>query len=152
MPRIEQIINNTIKIKTPIIMAKLEVEDSMDFAKEVVGKIEKTTLGEVCEYIEEVHQAAESFLVIKLDMNLIRHLKLKISADSIKYSIATTRNVKVSLSQISIASNSVRIFVYSMNCLQGRNGFWQSGQITEIVAKWQSGLSESMWNMCDDRL
>ena len=116
MPRIEQIINNTIKIKTPIIMAKLEVEDSMDFAKEVVGKIEKTTLGEVCEYIEEVHQAAESFLVIKLDMNLIRHLKLKISADSIKYSIATTRNVKVSLSQISIASNSVRIFVYSMNC------------------------------------
>ena len=46
VPRIEQIINNTEKIKTPIIMAKLDVDHCMDFAKEVGSKIEKTTLGE----------------------------------------------------------------------------------------------------------
>lgn len=108
VPRIEQIINNTTKIKTPIILAKLDVDDSKESAQEVVGKIEKTTLGEICEYIEEVHQVQESFLVLKLDTKRIRLLKLKISSESVKYSIATTRNVKVTLGQIVIASNTVR--------------------------------------------
>jgi DNA-directed RNA polymerase III subunit RPC1 len=41
VPRIEQIINNTQKIKTPIIMAKLTTEDSKEFAQEVASKLEK---------------------------------------------------------------------------------------------------------------
>ena len=44
---------------------------------------------------------------MKLDMDLIRLFKLKINAETIKYSIATTRNVKVSLGQIAIESNAV---------------------------------------------
>ena len=31
-------------------------------AQEVVSKIEKTTLGEICEYIEEIHTKMHSFL------------------------------------------------------------------------------------------
>jgi len=85
----------------------LDIEDSKEKAQEVVGRIEKTTLGEICEYIEEVHQCQESFLVLKLDTKRIRLLKLKISSETVKYSIATTRNVKVTLRQISIASNTV---------------------------------------------
>lgn len=62
VPRIEQIINNTTKIKTPIIRAELDVTNDKGFAQEVVSKIEKTTLGEICEYIEEIHTKMSSLL------------------------------------------------------------------------------------------
>ena len=47
VPRIEQIINNTQKIKTPIIMAKLTTEDSKEFAQEVASKLEKVIFNSV---------------------------------------------------------------------------------------------------------
>ena len=47
VPRIEQIINNTQKIKTPIIMAKLTTEDSKEFAQEVASKLEKVIFNSI---------------------------------------------------------------------------------------------------------
>ena len=38
VPRIEQIINNTVKIKTPIIHAELDVTNDREFAQEVVSQ------------------------------------------------------------------------------------------------------------------
>merc|ERR1712008_188984 len=99
---IEQIINNTTKIKTPIIYGELDDSHSKEKAQEVVSKIEKTTLGEICEYIEEIHTKMHSFLVLKLDTQRIRLLRLKINAETVKYSIAESNVVKLSLAQIHI--------------------------------------------------
>ena len=48
VPRIKEIINATRNISTPIIEAILETPESLETAKLVKGRIEKTLLGEVC--------------------------------------------------------------------------------------------------------
>lgn len=55
VPRIKEIINASKKISTPIITAYLENDIDPEFARRVKGRIEKTTLGEISEYIEEVY-------------------------------------------------------------------------------------------------
>ena len=55
VPRIKEIINATDKISTPIIQAKLENETNLVAARIVKGRIEKTELGDVAEYIKEVY-------------------------------------------------------------------------------------------------
>ncbi len=48
VPRIKEIINASKNISTPIITAKLVCENDVKAAQIVKGRIEKTTLGEVC--------------------------------------------------------------------------------------------------------
>lgn len=47
VPRIVEIINASKSISTPIITAEIEIKTSMEFARKVKARIEKTTLGEV---------------------------------------------------------------------------------------------------------
>ena len=47
MPRINEIINASQVISTPVITALLDVNDDLEFARRVKGRIEKTLLGEV---------------------------------------------------------------------------------------------------------
>ena len=47
VPRIKEIINASRSIRTPIISAALDVEDDVDSAQVVKGRIDKTTLGQV---------------------------------------------------------------------------------------------------------
>ena len=53
VPRIKEIINASKKISTPIITVALEDDTDAEFARRVKGRIEKTTLGEVSEYLQE---------------------------------------------------------------------------------------------------
>ena len=62
---------------TPIITASLDVENDPEFARVVKGRIEKTLLGEVSEYLEEVFLPDDCFLLIKLDLDRIRLLKVQ---------------------------------------------------------------------------
>lgn len=55
VPRLNEIINATKEISTPIISAKLYTDDDERSARIVKGRLEKTTLGDVCEYIKEVY-------------------------------------------------------------------------------------------------
>ena len=81
VPRIKEIINASKKISTPIITVQLDDDKDPEFARVVKGRIEKTTLGEVSEYIEEVFLPDDCFLLIKLDLERIKLLKLEVSAD-----------------------------------------------------------------------
>ncbi|KAL1139349.1 hypothetical protein AAG570_006333 [Ranatra chinensis] len=91
VPRIKEIINASKNISTPIITAYLENDTDQEFARRVKGRIEKTTLGEVTEYLEEIYVSCDCFLLIKLDLERIRLLKLEVDAESIKYSICTSK-------------------------------------------------------------
>ena len=74
MPRLNEIINATKLISTPVISAKLHTEDDERSARVVKGRLEKTTLGDVCEYIKEVYSPHGCYLSIKLDFKTIEAL------------------------------------------------------------------------------
>lgn len=97
VPRIKEIINASKKISTPIITVHLDNELDPEFSRVVKGRIEKTTLGEVCEFIEEVFLPDDCFLLLKLDIDRIKLLKLEVNADTIRYSLCTSK-LKVSVS------------------------------------------------------
>ena len=61
----------------------------------VKSRVEKTTLGEIAEYLEEVYLPHDVFVMIKLAIDRIRLLQLEVSADTIKYSICLDKKVKV---------------------------------------------------------
>jgi DNA-directed RNA polymerase III subunit RPC1 len=68
VPRLKEIINASKKISTPIITAKLEVDDNKIAARVVKAGIEKTTLSEVSNYIKEVYAPRSCYISIELDM------------------------------------------------------------------------------------
>ena len=76
MPRIKEIINASRSISTPIITAHLVQEDDQEFARLVKGRIEKTLLGEVSRFIEEVYESDRCYLRILLDSSRIKLLKV----------------------------------------------------------------------------
>lgn len=95
VPRIKEIINAADKISTPIIKAKLENETSVVAARIVKGRIEKTELGDVAEYIKEVYSPTGCYLSLKIDMQAIEALQLEVTIDSIRQSILKTGKLKV---------------------------------------------------------
>jgi DNA-directed RNA polymerase III subunit RPC1 len=90
VPRLKEIINASKLISTPIIEAKLCVTDSLYIARIAKALIEKTTLGEVCMYIKEVHSPKMSYVSIKLDTPLIRSLQIDLNAHIVKRAILKT--------------------------------------------------------------
>ena len=107
VPRIKEIINASKKISTPIIEVALENDRDPEYARLVKGRIEKTTLGEVTEYLEEVFLPDECFLLVKLDIERIKLLKLEVNADSIRYSICTAPKLKIKPKDCNVVGESL---------------------------------------------
>lgn len=107
VPRIKEIINASKKISTPIITVALENDQDPEFARRVKGRIEKTTLGEVSEYLEEVFLPDDCFLLVKLDVERIKLLKLEVTADSIRYSLCTAPKLKIKPKDCSVVGESL---------------------------------------------
>uniref|UniRef100_A0A8C2PGV5 DNA-directed RNA polymerase subunit n=1 Tax=Capra hircus TaxID=9925 RepID=A0A8C2PGV5_CAPHI len=91
VPRIKEIINASKAISTPIITAQLDKDDDADYARLVKGRIEKTLLGEISEYIEEVFLPDDCFILVKLSLERIRLLRLEVNAETVRYSICMSR-------------------------------------------------------------
>jgi DNA-directed RNA polymerase III subunit RPC1 len=82
VPRIKEIINASKIISTPIITAPLVSDRDVRAARVVKARIEKTTLGEIAEYIEDVFTPNDCYLAIKIDMSAIRKLQVRLTAKS----------------------------------------------------------------------
>ena len=106
VPRIKEIINASKNISTPIMTAQLCIDNDAEFARVVKGRIEKTTLGEVSEYMEEVFLPDDCFILVKLDFERIRLLKLEVNAATIKDSIIASK-LKVKFDQVHVHSESI---------------------------------------------
>ena len=78
VPRIKELINANKTISTPVICAILQNKVDPENARAVKMRIEKTTLGEVCEYLEEVVTRDDCFVLIKLYIERIKLLKVLI--------------------------------------------------------------------------
>uniref|UniRef100_A0A182WAV4 DNA-directed RNA polymerase subunit n=1 Tax=Anopheles minimus TaxID=112268 RepID=A0A182WAV4_9DIPT len=106
VPRIVEIINATKAISTPIITAEIENNTNMEFARKVKARIEKTTLGEISSFIEEVYKTDDCFLLIKLDLDRIRVLGLEVNAETIRYSICTSK-LKLKQDNVDVCGPSI---------------------------------------------
>ncbi len=105
VPRIKEIINAVKTPSTPLIAASLVNEYDPDFARKVKGRIEKTYLGQISQYIEEVYESDDCYLLIKLDLVRIDLLKLEINAMSIIDSIVEDKKMKkVKYNQLALDS------------------------------------------------
>lgn len=82
VPRIKEIINASKIISTPIITAHLVSDRDVRAARVVKARIEKTTLGEIAEYIEDVFTPNDCYLAIKIDMSAISKLQVRLTAES----------------------------------------------------------------------
>ncbi|VDL81613.1 unnamed protein product [Nippostrongylus brasiliensis] len=79
VPRIKEIINAVKSISTPIITAQLLDSRDENLARQVKARIDVTTLGEICDYIEEISMPDNTFLLLKLSSRRIRILHLEIT-------------------------------------------------------------------------
>ncbi|XP_018403555.1 PREDICTED: DNA-directed RNA polymerase III subunit RPC1 [Cyphomyrmex costatus] len=108
VPRIKEIINASPKISTPIITATLVNNTDSEFAEQVKARMEKTTLGDISEYIEEIYLPDDHFLIIKLDIERIKTLKLEIDVNSISYTLCTSK-LKLTSKNIETVTDSVLV-------------------------------------------
>ena len=81
VPRIKEIINASKNISTPIITASLVVK-TMSRRGGVKGRVEKTTLGEVCSDISIVVRPNDMYLELVLDTEAISQLQLDVTIHS----------------------------------------------------------------------
>ncbi|CAL1677654.1 unnamed protein product [Lasius platythorax] len=91
VPRIKEIINASPKISTPIIIATLIDGIDLEGAERVKARIQKTTLKDVTEFIEQVYTRGDYLITIKLNMNKIKLLKLEVNVHSICYILCTSK-------------------------------------------------------------
>lgn len=142
VPRIKEIINASRNISTPIITAFLDKDTDVDYARVVKGRLEKTTLGEVCEYIEEVFVPDDSFILIKLDMDRIRLLHLEVDIDSIRYCIEKTRGISGNLT---VSGHSFLILKPKENSKSFNLKMYQMKQILPtVVIKGVQGINRAV--------
>ncbi|KAI8915420.1 hypothetical protein DFJ77DRAFT_368436 [Powellomyces hirtus] len=139
VPRIKEIINASKNISTPIITARLvERAGSYDTgatgtvdqtktahlgaeaaARVVKGRIEKTTLEDITEYLQEVIGPFECALRIQLDYDAIKKLQLEVDSNTIRWSIAVSK-LKIPQENIRIeAPDVIRIVLDSKGSLAG---------------------------------
>lgn len=108
VPRIKEIINAVKIPSTPIITAGLMNEFDVDYARQVKGRIEKTYLGQISQYIEEVYEADDCYLLVKIDLDRIRLLKLEITTISIIDAIVRDKKMKkVKYNQMQILADDM---------------------------------------------
>ena len=95
VPRIKEIINATKNISTPIITAKLISDKDVKAARLVKGRMEKTTLGEICESISVVLRPSGAYLEFVLDEKAIAALQLDVTAESAREAILAAPKLKL---------------------------------------------------------
>lgn len=108
-PRINEVINNTKDITTPIIEANLVQENDITAAKIVKGRIEKIKLERICKYIEEVISPQSCYIKVKLDKEYIRSSYLEISTQKVKEALSGNKkksNLKLRENHINIINDT----------------------------------------------
>lgn len=103
VPRIKEIINAAKIISTPIITAQLANAGSLASARIIKGRIEKTLLGDIAEFIEEVYHPSGSYLNLKLDLKAIQALQLEIDVYSVQRAITKAPKLKLSDQQLFVS-------------------------------------------------
>eukprot|EP01105_Mastigella_eilhardi_P025761 TRINITY_DN7112_c0_g1_i1.p1 TRINITY_DN7112_c0_g1~~TRINITY_DN7112_c0_g1_i1.p1 ORF type:complete len:1449 (-),score=402.34 TRINITY_DN7112_c0_g1_i1:65-4234(-) len=160
VPRIKEIINAARNISTPIITATLVSKKDVTSARIVKGRIEKTTLGEIAEYIKEVYVKESCYLGVKLDLEAVHNLQLELTVQSVKAAILrNAKALKLKLKEPQVAVHSsckLRVFpamdkreqmLFAMQALKSKLPHVIVSGIPGITRAVISGVKENGFNL-----
>lgn len=102
VPRIKEIINAVKDISTPIITANLVNDLDVVSARAVKGRLEKTLLTDITEYIKEVFTPLGCYLSLKIDFKAVEALQLEVSLDSIRAAVLSWPKLKLKEKDVTI--------------------------------------------------
>ncbi|KAI8635919.1 hypothetical protein BD408DRAFT_426964 [Parasitella parasitica] len=114
VPRIKEIINAAKIISTPIIKCELHSNRDVRAARVVKGRIEKTTLGDVAMYMDEVYEPNETYILLRIDLEAINRLQLETNLHQIAHAIKTAPKLK--MGQLDVQTSRpdiIRVYVHS---------------------------------------
>lgn len=111
VPRIQEIINASKVISTPIITCPLLNNRSIEAARDVKGRIEKTYVEDILSFIETVWDSTEGKIVLKLDEEALSSLHLGIGISDIADAICHQKKLKVQRSDITIYGSALDVRV-----------------------------------------
>ena len=103
VPRIKEIINAAKNISTPIITCALVCDNDVKAARLVKGRVEKTTLGEVCKHIHVVLSPGAAYLEVKLDERVIRALQLDVTPHTVRMALLSASKLKLKPNRVLLA-------------------------------------------------
>ena len=150
VPRIKEIINASKKISTPIVTTVLQTDNDPEFARRVKGRLEKTTLGEITEYIDEVMVQDECFLLIKLATERIKLLKLEVDTETIKAAICASK-LKIKAANCVIAGASIIKIKPSTGSTKNTSLYYQlqylRDKLPEVVVKGLPTVSRAIMHL-----
>ncbi|KAJ3332219.1 hypothetical protein HDU76_000926 [Blyttiomyces sp. JEL0837] len=97
VPRIKEIINASKNIATPIMKAVLVkgAKKSRSSALVVKGRVDKTLLEDIVEYVEEVITPHDCYLRFKVDLETISRMQLEVTLDTIGRAILKSPKLKL---------------------------------------------------------
>ncbi|KAJ1969509.1 DNA-directed RNA polymerase III subunit C1 (rpo31) [Dimargaris xerosporica] len=111
VPRLKELMNASKNISTPIITCQLVDKKSETAARIIKGRLERTILGDITEYIEEVYRAGECYLSLKISMQTIQRLHLE--TNLVRVAQAITSHSKLKLPEANVQAHKPdRIRVY----------------------------------------
>ncbi len=102
VPRIKEIINASTKISTPLITCPLQNKRQIEAARIVKGRIEKTYISDVVDFIEDEWDAYRGRVVLKINQQALRDMHLGIGLEDIRTAILKQKKVKAEQYRVEI--------------------------------------------------
>ncbi|XP_044721807.1 RNA polymerase rpb1 [Hirsutella rhossiliensis] len=102
VPRINEIINASKAISTPVITCPLLNDWQIEAARVVKARIEKTHLADVLHFIELEWHPDEGHIILQMDCNALTDMHLGIGTSDIAQAICQQRNLKILLEDLTI--------------------------------------------------
>ncbi|CAI6093916.1 hypothetical protein V2G26_016941 [Clonostachys chloroleuca] len=102
VPRIKEIINASKLISTPIISCPLLNNKQIEAARVVKGRIEKTYISDVLQFVEDEWRVDESNIILQIDAQALSEMHLGITVNDIAEAICKQRKLKVQRDDLSI--------------------------------------------------
>ena len=158
VPRIKEIINASKKISTPIITAPLERQSKENpifdnTAKEIAariikGRLERTTLGNVCAFIEHSYSKEGITLQLRLDTEAISSLQLELDLESVRIALLKARSLKLKEQDITLLlPSTIIIHVRGTNDTAGNiylNAHSMARQLPNVLVHGISSVSRAV--------
>jgi len=109
VPRIKEIINASKLISTPVITCPLQNPKSLEAAKIVRARIEKTYIEDVLRFVDDEWQPHRSFITLHINTETLESMHLGIKLSNIVDAIAKQKKLKIAKTDMQVFEQDASI-------------------------------------------
>ncbi|KAI1179141.1 DNA-directed RNA polymerase III subunit RPC1 [Nemania sp. FL0916] len=109
VPRIKEIINASKLISTPVITCPLQNPKSLEAAKIVRARIEKTFIEDVLRYVDDEWQPQRSFITLHINTETLESMHLGLKLGDIVNAIAKQKKLKIQATDMQVFEEDASI-------------------------------------------